>query len=80
MALFFLPSNAEKEVSHSHVDRKSIKIRMATLETLDNKKQWLTDIQKSLLFVSVVELFYWAINSSIVSSHMIMLIRSIWHF
>ena len=41
------------------------------------KKRWLTDMPENLFFVFVVESFYYAINSSAVSSLLIMLIRSI---
>ena len=57
--------------------KKASKLEWLRLQLWITKKQWLTKMQESLLFVFVVELFYWAINLSIISSLLIMLIRSV---
>ena len=59
---------------------KTSKFEWLRLQLWITKKQWLTDMQESLLFVSVVESSFWAFNSSMASSLLIMLIKSISRF
>ena len=73
----FFQAMQRKKSHTSMLTKIASKFEWLGLQFWITKKHWLTDMQESLLFVSVVESFYWAINSSIASFHMIMLIRFI---
>ena len=80
-ALFFVPGNAEKPVSYSQVDGKSIKSRMAVLATLgyeNNMADQYAGKVFSLKASFAVESLFRAINSSWEeSSPLNMLTRSV---
>ena len=73
LALFFLASMQRNQFHTAMLTQKASKFKLLRLQLWISKKQWSTDMQKSFLFVSVVESFYRAINSSIISSLLIML-------
>ena len=54
----------QRNQSHTAMlTEKASKFNWLRLQLLITKKQWLTDMQESFLFLSVVASFYWAINS-----------------
>ena len=68
----------QRKKSHTAMlTEEESKFEWLRLQLWVTKTQWLTDMQESLLFVSVVESFYWVINSSVVSSLLIIPIKSI---
>ena len=70
----------KKKSYRAMLAKKASKLEWLRSQLWITKKQWLTEMQESflfVLFVSVVESFYCAINLSVISSLLIMLIRSV---
>ena len=77
LVLFFLPNNSEKPIAHSHVTKKSIKFKWLRLQLWITKKSVADRYATKPSLAIRSRVIYWAITSSIVSSLLIMLIRSI---